>query len=327
MRLITLPNQSPRGRLAIVDPSLKYCLPVSHPEPVDILTAVANWGFWERELQERSQYLEDQIAKGKTEHFLPYHENALEAALPSAPLFADGSAYIQHVILVRKARGSKPPATLETVPLMYQGESGRFLRPYERLPNFDESWGVDFEGEIGVITDFVPMGTSARDAEKHIKLIVLLNDVSLRGLIPEELERGFGFFQSKPTSAISPIAVTPSELGSYWYSGRVHLPLQVSFRGKLFGSAHAGQMHFGFPDLIAHACRTRDLQPGTLIGSGTVANEDPSVGHSCIVEKRMLETLQSGQPETPFMKKGDRVEISMHIRSGVSLFGKISNEF
>lgn len=207
---------------------------------------------------------------------------------------------------------------------MYQAECGQFLTPTEDIPQIDFKHGTDFEAEVGVILDDVPMGVSAEEALKHIRLIVLINDVSLRGLIPEELAAGFGFFQSKPTKALSPFAITVDELGSAWKDGRVHLPLNVKYNGQFFGKANAGEMHFHFGELIAHAARTRNLAAGTLIGSGTVANEDISRGSSCLAEKRMLEQINQGKIETPFMKSGDKIEIWMENSSGKDLFGKIS---
>jgi fumarylacetoacetate (FAA) hydrolase len=238
-------------------------------------------------------------------------------------LFADGSAFIHHIKLVRKARNAALPETLLTVPLMYQAESGHFLAPTEDIPQRDFAHGTDFEAEVGVILDEVPMGTSPEEALKKIRLVVLINDVSLRGLIPEELAQGFGFFQSKPTKALSPFALTLDELGEAWKDGRIHLPLHVQYNGEFFGKANAGAMHFHFGQLISHAARTRTLVAGTLIGSGTVANEDPSMGSSCLAEKRTLETINQGVAKTPFMKVGDTIRIWMENSSGQNLFGQI----
>lgn len=250
-------------------------------------------------------------------------ETIFHSALPRTWLFADGSAFIHHIKLVRMARKAPLPETLLTVPLMYQAESGKFLAPTEDIPQVDFAHGTDFEAEVGVIVDYVPMGTSAEKALQHIKLLVLINDVSLRGLIPEELAQGFGFFQSKPNKALSPLAVTPEELGEAWQGGRVKLPLDVKYNGKFFGKANAGEMHFHFGQLIAHAAKTRDLAAGTLIGSGTVANEDPQAGSSCLAEKRMIEQINEGQMKTSFMKDGDTVEIEMKNTVGESIFGRI----
>lgn len=250
-------------------------------------------------------------------------ESKFLSCLPRTWLFVDGSAFIHHVKLVRQARKAPLPETLLTVPLVYQAESGRFLSPTEDIPQLDFSHGTDFEGEVGVIVDFVPMGTKAEEALKHIKLIVLINDVSLRGLIPAELAGGFGFFQSKPAKALSACAVTPDELGSEWQNGRVHLPLIVNYNNSFFGKANAKEMHFHFGQLIEHVAKTRDIAAGSLIGSGTVSNEDPSVGSSCLVEKRMIETIETGEAKTPFMKDQDTIEIKMLDQNGQEIFGRI----
>jgi fumarylacetoacetate (FAA) hydrolase len=207
---------------------------------------------------------------------------------------------------------------------MYQAESGQFLASTENIPQIDFTHGTDFEAEVGVITDFVPMGITPSEALKHVKLIVLINDVSLRGLIPGELAQGFGFFQSKPAKALSPIALTPEELGGEWIAGKVHLPLNVKLNNSFFGKPNAKEMHFHFGDLISHAAKTRNLAAGTLIGSGTVSNEDTAMGCGCLAEKRMLEQIEFGQPKTSFLKVGDRVEIWMENNSGQNLFGSIN---
>jgi fumarylacetoacetate (FAA) hydrolase len=209
---------------------------------------------------------------------------------------------------------------------MYQGGSDDFLAPREGIPQIDFAHGTDFEGEVAVVTDFVPMGISAADALEKIVLVMIVNDVSLRGLIPEELAAGFGFFQSKPSSAFAPFAVTPDELGEAWKEGRVHLPLLVEYNGQFFGKANAGQMHFNFGQLIAHAARTRNLSAGTIIGSGTVSNEDAAMGSSCLAERRMIEQIEKGKIETPFMKVGDRIRIEMKNERGRSLFGAIDQK-
>jgi fumarylacetoacetate (FAA) hydrolase len=247
--------------------------------------------------------------------------------LPRAYQFADGSAYVTHVELVRKARGAEMPESFWTDPLMYQGLSDHFLGPREPILTADEAWGIDFEAEVAVIVDDVPMGISAARAGGHIKLVTLLNDVSLRGLIPAELGKGFGFFHSKPTSALAPVAVTPDELGDAWDGGKVHLPLVSHLNGRLIGRPNAGvDMTFDFPRLIAHAAKTRRLGAGTIVGSGTVSNTDRSAGSSCLAEVRMLETLEKGAPETPFLRFGDRVRIEMLDAKGASIFGAIEQE-
>ena len=248
----------------------------------------------------------------------------LAATLPRAPQFVDGSAYLAHVERVRKARGAEMPASFKTDPLMYQAVSDGFLAPTEPIRMADEAWGIDFESEVGVVVDDVPAGVSPAEAAKHIKLVLLINDVSLRNLIPDELAKGFGFLQSKPRSALSPIAVTPDELGDAWRDGKLHLPLVTHLNGKLFGEPNAGvDMQFSFPRLIAHAAKTRPLAAGSIIGSGTIANQDESKGSSCLAEKRVLEIIKEGKPKTPFMKFGDTVRIEMFDKSGASIFGAI----
>ena len=234
---------------------------------------------------------------------------------------------MNHVELVRKSRGVDMPDSFWTDPLMYQGASDILLGAQDDVPLPDEKHGIDFEAEIAVITDAVPMGVTVEDAAKHIKLIVLVNDVSLRYLAMPEIAKGFGFLQAKPATAFSPVAVTPDELGSAWQDGRVHLPLTTHYNGKLFGQPHAGtDMVFNFPQLVAHAAKTRFLCAGTIIGSGTVSNKNKSVGSSCIVEKRTIEKLETGESTTPFMKYGDRVRIEMNDAKGTSIFGAIDQK-
>lgn len=263
---------------------------------------------------------------GKAEGSFAVKQSEFHSALPRTWLFADGSAFIYHIKLVRMARKAPLPETLETVPLMYQGECGQFLAPTEDIPQRDFAHGTDFEGEVGVITDFVPMGVTPEQALKYIRLVVLINDVSLRGLIPEELAAGFGFFQSKPASALSPFAVTIDELGEAWQNGRLHLPLHVNYNGQFFGKANAGAMHFHFGQLIAHAAKTRNLAAGSVIGSGTVSNESHDRGSSCLAEKRMIEQIETGAIKTSFMKSGDTVDMEMFNEQGQSIFGKISQK-
>jgi fumarylacetoacetate (FAA) hydrolase len=244
--------------------------------------------------------------------------------LPRAYQWADASAYVTHVELVRRARGAELPASFWTDPLMYQGGSDGFLGPTDDIAALHEAWGIDMEGEVAVVTDDVPSGCPADEAEKFIRLVMLCNDVSLRNLIPGELAKGFGFFQSKPASAFSPVAVTPSELGDAWRDGRLHLPLLVSVNGERFGAPQAGaDMIFNFPQLISHAARTRSLAAGTIIGSGTVSNQNRLVGSACIAEKRILEQMESGTARTPFLQNGDSVRIEMFDAQGRSIFGAI----
>jgi fumarylacetoacetate (FAA) hydrolase len=251
----------------------------------------------------------------------------LAAPLPRAYQFADGSAYLFHVELVRKARGAEMPPSFYTDPLMYQGGSDGFLGPNDDVPAVDEAHGIDFEAEVVVITGDVPMGVTPEQARRHIRLAMLVNDVSLRNLVPGELAKGFGFFQSKPASSFSPVAVTPDELGAAWDGGKVSLPLVSHLNGEWFGSPNAGtDMNFDFGQLIAHAARTRALAAGTIVGSGTVSNRDRKAGSSCLAEKRTLETLDHGKPSTPFMKFGDRIRIEMLERGGRSIFGAIDQK-
>lgn len=265
---------------------------------------------------------------------MAFDERACAAPLPRAYHWADGSAYLNHVELVRRARGAAMPERFWHDPLMYQGGSDDFIGGRDDVPLGSEDWGIDFEAEIAVITGDVPMGTPAERALDYVRLLVLVNDVSLRGLIPAELEKGFGFYQSKPASSFSPVAVTADELGDAWHDGRVHLPLLTHYNGEPFGKPNAGEdMTFGFAELIAHAARTRNLGAGTIIGSGTVSNKqntehgsairEGGVGYSCIAELRTLETLQHGTPKTPFMRFGDRVRIEMLDAAGRSVFGAI----
>lgn len=306
------------GELCVVSRDLKKAVKVTDVAP-SLREAVERWENVEKELRRIS----DDLNAGRRADAFPVREGDFHAALPRTWLFADGSAFIHHIKLVRKARNAALPETLDTVPLMYQAESGRFLAPTEEIPQLDFSHGTDFEAEVGVITGPVPMGTKPDQALKAVRLLVLINDVSLRGLIPAELAGGFGFFQSKPAKALSPFALTPDELGDSWKDGRVHLPLEVNLNGQFFGRANANAMHFHFGQLIAHAAKTRDLVPGTLIGSGTVSNEDPAAGSSCLVEKRTIEQIETGSAKTPFMKDGDTVEIRMRSPGGEDLFGRI----
>ncbi len=269
----------------------------------------------------------DMLNEGAVAGEKPFDARECMAPLPRAHQWADGSAYVTHVELVRKARGAEMPPSFWTDPLMYQGGSDRFIGPADDIVAGDEAWGIDFEGEVAAITDDVPYGTDAAHAERHIKLLMLVNDVSLRNLIPAELAKNFGFFQSKPATAFSPVAVTPDELGEAWHGGKVHLPLNVTLNGERFGAPNAGEdMTFSFPQLVAHAAKTRELGPGSIVGSGTVANADPSRGSACIAERRSRETIEHGAPKTAFMKFGDRVTIEMRDPAGHSIFGAIDQK-
>jgi len=254
----------------------------------------------------------------------PVDVQKLHAPLPRAYEWIDGSAYINHIILVRKARGAEPPATLRTDPLVYQGGSGVLLGPTDDIVLANHEWGLDFESELCVILGDTPQGTRAADAGRHVRLLMLCNDITLRNLIPAELNKGFGFFNSKPASAFSPFAVTPDELGDAWQDGRVHLPLMTTLNGTRVGEPDAGpEMHFSFYELIAHIAKTRSFTAGTILGSGTVSNADRAKGISCLAERRMIETIDTGKPATPFLSGGDAVTIEMLARAGQSIFGKI----
>lgn len=306
------------GELCVVSRDLKMAVKVTSIAP-SLREAVEKWQDTESALQK----VYSDLNEGKAAQTFAVKESDFHSALPRTWLFADGSAFIYHIKLVRMARKAPLPETLSTVPLMYQGECGTFLAPTDDIPQRDFAHGTDFEGEVGVITDLVPMGVTPEQAIKHIKLFVIINDVSLRGLIPEELANGFGFFQSKPASALSPFAVTADELGGAYRDGRVHLPLEVNYNGSFFGKANAGAMHFHYGQLIAHAAKTRNLAAGSLIGSGTVSNEDHANGSSCLAEKRMIEQVEQGEIKTPFMKLGDTVEMKMFNEKGENVFGRI----
>ncbi len=281
--------------------------------------AVENWARVKPQLEE----LFAQLNAGTAKNAFELNGKDLHSPLPRSFQWADGSAFIHHIKLVRLSRNAPLPETLETLPLMYQGTGDAFLAPGDDIPQVDFSHGTDFEGEVGVILDEVPMGISPEKALEKILLFVIINDVSLRGLIPEELAQGFGFLQGKPSSAFAPFAVTEEELAGAFIDGRVHLPLKVDYNGEFFGNADAGAMHFHFGQLIAHAARTRNLTAGTIIGSGTVSNEDMARGSSCIAEKRMLEKIHEGVIKTPFMKAGDTVKMEMFDKEGRNIFGTI----
>ncbi len=319
MKLGSLKAGGRDGTLVVVSRDLSRAAPVPGIAPT-LQNALERWA----EVVPALADIADRLERGLVAAARPLDPGLLAAPLPRAYQFADGSAYVVHVELVRQARNADMPPSLWTDPLMYQGGSDGFLGPTDPIPLASEDWGIDFEAEVAVITDDVPMGIDAKTAASHIRLVVLLNDVSLRNLIPAELAKGFGFFQSKPASSLSPVAVTPEALGPAWREGRLHRPL-LSFRnGEPFGRPDAGtDMAFDFPTLIAHAARTRRLGAGTIIGSGTVANRDPAVGSSCIAERRTRELLTDGQSVTRFLAFGERVRIEMLDEAGASLFGAI----
>ena len=322
MKLASLRTGDRDGALLVVSRDLARALPV--PEIVPHLQAALDrWA----EIGPRLAAVSDQLNAGPLSGEIAFDPAALAAPLPRAYHFVDGSAYLSHMELLRKARGAELPESFRQDPLVYQAGSDANLGPRDPIPLADDGWGLDFEAEIGVVTDDVPIGVSAKAAGGHIKLLLLLNDVSLRQLIPGELAKGFGFYQSKPASAFSPVALTPDELGPAWDGGRVHLPLRAEVNGALFGAPEAGEdMTFDFCRLIAHAARTRRLAAGTIVGSGTVSNRDRSRGSCCIAERRMLEKIETGSATTPFLRVGDRVCIEMLDRDGRSLFGAIEQE-
>lgn len=318
MKLGTLKSSSRDGELIVVSRDGRRAVKAT-PVAANLRTAIENWERCAPALQD----LYAKLNAGDLPGIFTPEESKLHSPLPRSFQWADGSAFIHHIKLVRMARNAQPPETLETVPLIYQGGSDTFLAPTEDIPQIDPSHGTDFEGEVGVIVGDTPAGITPEKALEKIILLVLINDVTLRGLTADELAQGFGFFQSKPQTAFAPFAITPDELGNAWKDGRVHLPLNVDFNGEFFGNADAGVMHFHFGQLIAHAARTRPLMAGTIIGSGTVSNEDRSRGSSCLVERRMLEKIHEGVMKTPFMKVGDTVKIEMLSADGTSLFGRI----
>ncbi len=319
MKLATLRDGSRDGRLVVVRRDGAAFVPAGVHAPT-LQAALDRWDEVEPALRDLAARLDAGKLEGE-----PLEPARLHAPLPRAYEWVDGSAYLNHVILVRKARGAEPPPTLRTDPLVYQGGSGVLLGPTDDLVLPDSAWGLDFEAEVAVILGDVPRGTKREEAAKHVRLVLLANDVSLRNLIPPELAKGFGFFQSKPATAFSPFALTPDELGDAWRDGRVHLRLTTRLNGELVGDTEAGpEMHFSFFDLVEHVAKTRAFTAGTILGSGTVSNEDRARGISCLAERRMIETIEEGAPRTPFLTYGDRVEIRMADRAGRDLFGAIA---
>jgi fumarylacetoacetate (FAA) hydrolase len=322
MKLASLKEGGRDGTLIVVDRALKRAVRAGAIAPT-LQKAIEDWSTIAPKLQD----LADKLSDDKVTGAFALDPLALAAPLPRAYQWADGSAYVVHVELVRKARGVEMPPSFWTDPLMYQGGSDSFVGCRDEIEMADEAWGIDFEGEIGVITDDVPMGISAEAARQHIKLVTILNDVSLRNVIVTELAKGFGFFHGKPATAFAPVAVTPDELGEAWDGARLNLPLISTFNGREFGHPNAAiDLTFDFGQLIAHAAKTRHLEAGTVVGSGTVANRDAAAGCSCIAERRVRETIDSGKPVTPFMKFGDRIRIEMFARDGQSIFGAIDQK-
>ena len=321
MKLATLRRGGRDGTLVVVSRDGARYEVASAVAPT-LQAALDEWARVEPKLRALADALEHEPDSGQA-----LDVRALHAPLPRAYEWVDGSAFLNHVILVRKARGAEPPETLRSDPLVYQGGSGVLLAPTDDIVLADAAWGLDFESEVCVVLDDTPQGTRAADAGKHVKLVMLANDVTLRNLVPNELGKSFGFFQSKPATAFSPFAVTPDELGDAWRDGRLQLRVRTSYNGAVVGDCDAGpEMHFSFLDLIAHICKTRAFTAGTIVGSGTVSNADRARGISCLAERRMIETIEKGKPETPFMKAGDTVEIEARDGSGRSVFGTIAQK-
>ena len=322
MKLASIKSASRDGTLIVVSRDLTHAVEVPGIA-ASLQAAIEDW-------ETKAPELEAVYAKlnaGELSAAFELDPVTLESPLPRAYQWADGSAYVNHVELVRKARGAEMPSSFWTDPLMYQGGSDNFIGPRDDVVLGSEDWGIDFESEIAVILDDTPMAVTPENAKSHIKLLMLVNDVSLRNLIPAELAKGFGFFHAKPSSAFSPVAVTPDELGDAWDGGKVNLPLVTHLNGNLFGKPNAGvDMTFDFPQLIAHAAKSRKLMAGCIIGSGTVSNLDRSAGSSCLAEQRMLEIIDEGAAKTPFMQFGDRVRIEMLAEDGHSIFGAIDQQ-
>ncbi len=321
MKLATLGNGQRDGRLVFVSADLSRQTAADGFAPT-LQAALDNWSDMESPMRDAWHAFDANRDAGE-----PFDQDMARSPLPRAYQWADGSAYLNHAELVRKARNAEMPESFLTDPLMYQGGSDSFLDPRQDIEIADEAWGIDFEAEVAVVTDDVPMGVSAEAAAGHVKLLMIVNDVSLRHLIPGELGKGFGFFQAKPSSAFGPVAVTPDMLGPAWKDGKIHLPLRVDYNDAWFGDPDAGvDMNFSLPELIAHAARTRPLGAGTIIGSGTVSNRDRTRGSCCLAEKRMIEIIDEGEARTPFMRFGDTIRIEMLDRDGGSVFGAIKQK-
>jgi fumarylacetoacetate (FAA) hydrolase len=331
MKLATLKKGGRDGTLVVVNRALTHCRAV----PAIARTLQAALDDW-AEVEPQLRQIYEALNSGAFSDPDPFDQSACHSPLPRAYQWADGSAYVNHVELVRRARGAELPESFWTDPLIYQGGSDSFVGPRDPVLALSEEWGIDLEAEVAVVTGDVKMGATAEQCAPAIRLLMLVNDVSLRNLIPGELAKGFGFFQSKPASAFSPVAVTPDELGDAWKDAKVHLPLVVHLNGKLFGKPEAGDdMTFDFGQLVAHVAKTRELEAGSIIGSGTVSNkqgdlwessiEHGGVGYCCLAEVRTYETIEQGKPATPFMRDGDVVRVEMFDRQGASVFGTIEN--
>jgi fumarylacetoacetate (FAA) hydrolase len=319
MKLATLKDGTRDGQLVVVSRDLRTAA-IADSIVSTLQRALDDWAFYAPQLLD----LYDAVNQGRARRAFAFDPKACMAPLPRAFQWADGSAYVNHVELVRRARGAEMPPEFWTDPLMYQGGADDLAGAHDDIVCASEAYGVDFEAEVAVITSDVPMTTKPDDALRHVRLLMLANDVSLRNLIPAELAKGFGFFQSKPATAFSPVALTPDELGDAWREGRVHRPMIVHWNSKKVGQPDCGtDMVFNFGQLIAHAAKTRNLRAGSIIGSGTISNQDTKRGYCCIAEKRCLETIEHGAPQTEFMKFGDSVKIEMFDDAGKSLFGAI----
>ncbi|PHR20165.1 MAG: 2-keto-4-pentenoate hydratase [Fluviicola sp.] len=321
MKLASINNGTRDGQLVVVNNDLNKAVKVENINTLQ--QALDTWTESSLELQK----IADRLENGSIDGIFDFTESNVMAPIPRAYHWVDGSAYVTHVELVRKARGAELPASFWEDPLVYMGASDALIGANDDIEVESEEWGIDFEAEVAVITDDVPAGTKAKDALKHIKLIAIVNDVSLRNLIPVELGKQFGFYQSKPWTSFSPVAVTPDELGDAWKDGKVHLPLISTLNNEKIGSPNAGvDMTFDFGKLIEHVSKTRSLMAGTIIGSGTVANAGSVDGSSCLAEVRCLEIIEHGKPITPFMKFGDSIKIEMNDLNGKSVFGEINQK-
>ncbi|MFV3403207.1 MULTISPECIES: fumarylacetoacetate hydrolase family protein [Pseudomonas] len=318
MKLATLNDGSRDGRLLLVSRDLARAVSAADLVPT-LQAAIEHWQNVEHGLRRRY----DALNRGEAQDAFDFDPGQVMAPLPRAWQWLDGSCFLSHSELMQRAFNLDPIEGVEHTPLMYQGAGDDFLGPRQDIPLPSEAHGIDFEGEFAVLVDAVPMGCTAEQARQHIRLLVQVNDVSLRALAPREMRTGFGFVQAKSSSSFAPVAVTPDELGASWCDARVHLPLQVEWNGEWFGHPHGGAMHFGFDQLIAHAALTRRLSAGTLIGSGTVSNRDRSVGSACISERRAIEMIEHGAPRTGFMRFGDRIRMEARCADGSPLFGAL----
>jgi fumarylacetoacetate (FAA) hydrolase len=322
MKLASLKTGSRDGALIVVSRDLQTAVLANDISP-SLREALENWDA----VAPRLQDLSDRVNAGQASGAFEFDSHQVESPLPRAFQWCDGSAYLHHAELVRKARNAEMPEQLYTDPMLYQGGSDAFIGPCDPILVADEKWGIDLEAEVAIMTDDVPMGVSVEEAAKHIKLIMILNDVSLRNVMPSELAKGFGFFVSKPSTAFSPVAITRDELGAAWDGGKVCLPLVSHVNNELLGRPNAGvDCYFDFPRLISHAATSRELRAGTIIGSGTVSNRDTSVGSACLQERRMLEKLTSGEMKTPLLHFGDTVRVEMFDAEGRSVFGAIDQQ-